>query len=162
MSVKGSIFPPVMRTGMSKAIIMWTRMAWDQGCQSPMSSNIEIDDVIMHSVWRHFFFLKKREKDVVRIVTFDLIGLLPTNHIIPYITMAYGSLWGNSQCQQKNCSKNAKYLKFHCQKVEYTRNGKLAIIREISDSNLETGRNGSKSGVSWIIWENWQPCEIKV
>ena len=28
-----------------------------------------------------------------------------------------------------------------------------AIIREISDSNLETGRNGSKSGVSRIIWE---------
>ena len=71
------------------------------------------------------FFFKKREKDVVRIVTFDLIGLLPTNHIIPYITMAYGSLWGNGQCQQKNSSKNAKYLKFHCQKVEYTRNGKL-------------------------------------
>ena len=31
-----------------------------------------------------------------------------------------------------------------------------AIIREISDSNLETGGNGSKSGVSWIIWESWQ------
>ena len=28
------------------------------------------------------------------------------------------------------------------------------IIREISDSNLETGRNGSKSGVSWIIRES--------
>ena len=27
----------------------------------------------------------------------------------------------------------------------------LAIIQEISDSNLETGRNGSKSGVSQII-----------
>ena len=25
-------------------------------------------------------------------VTFDLIGLLPTNHIIAYITMAYQSL----------------------------------------------------------------------
>ena len=32
------------------------------------------------------------EKDVVGIVTFDLIGLLPTNHIILYITMAYRSL----------------------------------------------------------------------
>ena len=30
----------------------------------------------------------------------------------------------------------------------------LAIIREISDSNLETGRNGSKSGLSQIIREN--------
>ena len=29
----------------------------------------------------------------------------------------------------------------------------LAIIREISDSNLETGRYGPKSGVSPIIWE---------
>ena len=35
---------------------------------------------------------KKREKDVVGIITFDLIGLLPTNHIIAYITMAYRSL----------------------------------------------------------------------
>ena len=34
----------------------------------------------------------------------------------------------------------------------------MAIIREISDSNLETGRNGSKSGVSRIIRESWQPC----
>ena len=38
----------------------------------------------------------------------------------------------------------------------------LAVIREISDSNLETGRNGSKSGVSRIIRESkltaLQPC----
>ena len=34
---------------------------------------------------------KKREKDVVEIITFDLIGLLPTNHIIAYITVAYRS-----------------------------------------------------------------------
>ena len=32
-----------------------------------------------------------------------------------------------------------------------------AFIQEISDSNLETGRNGSKSGVSRIVRENWQP-----
>ena len=30
----------------------------------------------------------------------------------------------------------------------------LVIIREISDSNLETGRYGSKSGVSRIIRES--------
>ena len=35
---------------------------------------------------------KMHEKDVVGIVTFDLIGLLPTNHIIAYITTAYWSL----------------------------------------------------------------------
>ena len=35
-------------------------------------------------------FVKKTcEKDVFGIVTFDLIGLLPTNHITAYITMAY-------------------------------------------------------------------------
>ena len=32
---------------------------------------------------------KTRKKDVVGIVTFDLIGLLVTNHIIAYISMAY-------------------------------------------------------------------------
>ena len=32
-------------------------------------------------------------------INFDLIGLLPTNHIIAYITtMAYLSLWGNVRC----------------------------------------------------------------
>ena len=34
----------------------------------------------------------------------------------------------------------------------------LAIIREISYSNLETGRYGQKSGVSQIIQESWQQC----
>ena len=34
----------------------------------------------------------------------------------------------------------------------------LAIIWEISDSNLETRQNGSKLGVSRIIWESWQHC----
>ena len=38
-------------------------------------------------------FVKKkmRKKDVVGIVTFDLVGLLPTNHIIAFTT-AYWSL----------------------------------------------------------------------
>ena len=35
---------------------------------------------------------KMRKKDVVGIVTSDLIGLLPTNHSIAYITMSYRSL----------------------------------------------------------------------
>ena len=56
-----------------------------------------IDDVIIHETWRHFC-TKTLEKDVIRIVTFDLIGLLPTNHITGYITMAYRSFWGNVQC----------------------------------------------------------------
>ena len=38
------------------------------------------------------FVKKTHEKDVVGIVTFDLTGLLHTNNIIAYITMAYRSL----------------------------------------------------------------------
>ena len=34
----------------------------------------------------------------------------------------------------------------------------MVITRKISDSNLETGRNGSKSAVSQIMQESWQPC----
>ena len=58
-----------------------------QGCQPPTSSNGEgmIDDVIITA---HYVICEKKtlEKDVVGIVTFDLTGLLPTNHIIAYIT----------------------------------------------------------------------------
>ena len=39
-----------------------------------------------------FVMTQNVQKDVVGIVTFDLIHLLPTNHIIAYITMAYQSL----------------------------------------------------------------------
>ena len=48
---------------------------------------------------------------------------------------------------------NAKYLRFHRQRVEsiYKKWQTLVIIREISDSNLETGRYGSRSGVFRII-----------
>ena len=35
----------------------------------------------------------------------------------------------------------------------------LAIIREISDSDLEIGRYNLKSGVSRIIQESWQHWE---
>jgi len=37
-------------------------------------------------------------KDVVGIVSFDLIGLVPSNHIFAYITMAYQGLWENIRC----------------------------------------------------------------
>ena len=49
-----------------------------------------ITDVIMHRA--HDVICKKRHKKDVGIVTFDLIGLLPTNHINAYITMSYWSL----------------------------------------------------------------------
>ena len=50
-----------------------------------------IDDIIMHGTY--FICEKKtREKDVVGIVTFDLMGSLPINHSITYITVAYWRL----------------------------------------------------------------------
>ena len=52
-----------------------------------------IGDVIMHGTLRHLCKKKRtREKDVVGIVTFDLTGLNPINHIVAYITMAYRRL----------------------------------------------------------------------
>ena len=36
--------------------------------------------------------VRKKKGHVVGIVTFDPIGLLPTNHITAYITVAYQSL----------------------------------------------------------------------
>ena len=38
------------------------------------------------------FVKKMRKKDVVGIVTFELIGFLPTNHSIAYYAKAYRSL----------------------------------------------------------------------
>ena len=38
----------------------------------------------------------------------------------------------------------------------------LAIIQEISDSNLETGRYSPKSGVAWIMRESWQHCDTTI
>ena len=43
-----------------------------------------INDVIMTTAHDVICEKKLREKNVVGIVTFDLIGLLPTNHIIGY------------------------------------------------------------------------------
>ena len=52
-------------------------------------------------------------------------------------------------------SNNAKYLKCYDWKVESTRKlATLALIREISDANLETGGYSPKSGVSRINWES--------
>ena len=51
-----------------------------------------INDVIMTTAHDVICEKKMREKDVVGIVTFDLIGLFPNNHIIAYITMTYRSL----------------------------------------------------------------------
>ena len=91
--------------------------------------------------WQMTSFVKKkmREKDVVGIVT--------------------GVCEETFDINDKNSSNKAKYLKFHCQKVETTRNGKLTwLSRRFQTLYLETRRNGLKSGVSQIMRENWQSC----
>ena len=56
---------------------------------------------------------KTREKDVVGIVTFDLIVLLPTNHII--ILQRHTGVY-----EETPHVNNTKYLKFYCRKVKAT------------------------------------------
>lgn len=68
-----------------------------------------------------------------------LIGLVPTNHTSAYITMAYQ---GAKQCKIFEISLTESQI---LKKLQT-----LAIIWEISDSNLETRRNGSKLGVSGL------------
>ena len=58
-------------------------------------------------------------------------------------------------------SNNATFFQFYGRKVESTEIATLAIIWEISDSNLETRRYGPKSGVSPIIWESRQHCSTR-
>ena len=117
---------------------------------------------LMGNEWLMTSFVKKKkthQKDVVGIVTFDLTGLLPSNHIIAYITMAYRSLWRNLWRNLLTVKKLKQHKVFEKISLSeswfYKRWQTSAIIQEISDSNLETGRNGSKSAVSWIIRESW-------
>ena len=70
--------------------------------------------------------------------------------------MAYQNLWGNVPCYSS--SNNAKYLKIYGGKSSLREIATLAIIREISDSNLETRRYSPKFGVSLSIRESWQHC----
>jgi len=88
------------------------------------------------------------EKDVVGIVTFDLIGLLPTNHIIAYITMAYRRFLRKSLMLTAKTMQIFEILLSESQ--VYKKWQTSAIFLEISDSNLESGRCGPKSGVSRI------------
>ena len=86
---------------------------------------------------------KMREKDVVGIVTFDLIGLLPTiaynyyNDIPEFVRKRL--VLTVKQLKQRN----AKYLEtFHLSESRFFKKWQTtAIIQEISDSNLETGIN---------------------
>ena len=48
-----------------------------------------VQKILVDSNYQEFDMTQMRQKYVVYIVLFDLIGLLPPNHIISYFTMAY-------------------------------------------------------------------------
>ena len=81
------------------------------------------------------------EKDVVGIVIFDLIGLLPTNHILAYIIyngipefVRKSLMLTVKSLKQSKVFENSTVRKSILQKWQT-----MAIICDISDSNLETG-----------------------
>ena len=130
------------------------------------------------------------EKDVVGIVTFDLIGLLPTNHTLLFILQWHTEVYEKTldinrkiaqptqniwnfiviACIASVSSRGSSPSTFFAYALTFKRllrrlslsDSRVykkwqpsAIIREIWDSNLETGRYGPKSGASRIIRESW-------
>ena len=77
-----------------------------------------IDDVIMHCTWRICTKKKTRETWPDWFTSHQSLYCLHYNGI-------HRSLWGNVWHSQQNSSNNAK---FHCRKVESTRNGKLGRL----------------------------------
>ena len=110
-----------------------------QGCQPPSPPPppphlqiLRIDREGRDNIWRHTarnmtsFVQKnmwKRFSWSCNICTW-LVYFPPIMYNI-IITMTYRGFWGNVRCLKLNSSNNAKYLKFHWQKVESTRNSEL-------------------------------------
>ena len=51
-----------------------------------------VQKILVDSNQQEFSMKQTRNKDLVGIVTFDLIGVLPTDRVISYFTRAYQSL----------------------------------------------------------------------
>ena len=149
-----------------------------QGFQPHMSSNIEnwwgVGDRWRHNAGHMTSFFEKttREKYVVLIVTFDLIGLLPTNHIIvndiwnKLLILLQGNKllilqWHTGVCEEpfnvnRKIAQTTQNI-WNC----IIRGSNLQELANFGDypgdfSNLETRRNRLKSGVFRIIQESWQ------
>ena len=111
-----------------------------------------IYDVRMHMAHDIIRKKKRHEKDVVGFVTFD-----------PPITLLLLLQWHTGVCEEtfdvnsKIAQTTQSIWNFIVRKSNLQEMANFGAYREISDSNLETGRNGSKSGVSWIMRESWQP-----
>ena len=129
-----------------------------QGCQPPTSSNNKIieNSKGRNDRWRHI-----ARHDVTWAKNarwFWSTYIAPKqfifSHSIAYITVEYQKLWGNVMLMVTQTRQNIWH--FMVVKSSPQEIATLAIIREISDSNLETVRYGPKSGVSQIIQESWQ------
>ena len=91
-------------------------------------------------------------------------------HILKLITwyIYYRTIKGIAKCSLSKCQSNDSHITFNIWLANISNFvvGKsslqeivpLAILLEISDSNLETGRYGQKSGASQFILESWQHC----
>ena len=100
-------------------------------------------------------------KDVVCIV-FDPIGLLTTNHIIAYITMA-GVYAETFDVNIKILQTMQNSWHFIVRKLSPLKKWQtLVIIQEISYSNWRTGEMVQNLESLWIILESWQLCESDI
>ena len=121
-----------------------------QGCQSPTFSNIEegmIDDVIMHGTLRHLWKKNARKRCCWNCNIWPNWFTYHQSHYCLYYN-------GIPEFVRKRSMLNvAQYLKFHCQKVESTRNGKLRRLSgrfqtvpgsQIVGKTRKWGRGGKK------------------
>ena len=69
----------------------------------------------------------------------------------------------NSHVNGKITSNNAKNWSFRVgESWVYKKWQTAAMIREIFNSNTDTGRNGPESGVSQIVRKSWQHCHCRL
>ena len=106
------------------------------------------DDVISHDKWRHLCQKCSLIPIDVYSTSFSTLWLK-----LQWRTRIYGETFRVTVAQTTQNIWKLMVGKSSVQEI-----ATLAIIREISDSNLETGRYSPKSGVFRIIRESWQHC----
>lgn len=84
-----------------------------------------VQKILIDSNHQEFDMKQMRQKYVVCIVLFDLVGLLPSNHIISYFTKVYTRAYEADVKSFKTAQTMQNILKFYCWKFKHTGNGKL-------------------------------------
>ena len=107
---------------------------------------------VITNLWWH----KVREKDVVGIVHLTWLVYFPPITLLLILQWHTGGFWEKVWCKQLKQCKIFEILLSESQ--VYKKWQTSAIFLEISNSYLESGRYGPKSGISWIIRDSWQPC----